>query len=135
MLLHRYGPYCFTDKIGKTHFKLAWVDDGTVSINARRPISTQLAKFPALGWGPSPPTWRELVHCMTSRAIEEYAFDRRQPGNRHKKYPMTAAAFFRECDNYLDSEDGTREDDGDDDAFIDPEDFCDHHSSEAGGAY
>ena len=69
VLLHRYGPYCFTDANGKTRFKPTWLDNDAVSINARRSISAQLAKFPALGWGQSPPTWRELVHCMTSRSM------------------------------------------------------------------
>ena len=48
-----------------------------------------------------------------------------------KVYAKTADAFFAE---YPESEDDTRADDGVDDAFIDPDDFCDH-SSEAGGVF
>jgi hypothetical protein len=83
MLLARLGPPLMRD-----------LDDGTVCLDARLPMASQLAKLPALGWGTTPPTARQIVQRMVARATEEFTWDKRAHGGR-KSYPHKQRDYYR----------------------------------------
>ena len=58
------------------------------------------SKFPALGWGLSPPSAGEVVRRMISHAQASYEYDRRQLGHHKKPYPKTVKGYFRETEKW-----------------------------------
>ena len=95
LLLHRFSPHHDRRFSG---YEPGEIDDGTKCIDASRPISEQLAKFCALGWGPSLPSALEIVRRMVSVLKADLERDRSfSPGRR---YARTRAEWDADEDGY-----------------------------------
>ena len=82
MLVHRFNPMA------------GCLDDGTHSIDARFPLAAQEGKLEGLGWKSL--TTHALVQRMIAHAECEFAWERRLPENRGKRYPRKEVDFLRE---------------------------------------